>query len=102
MKYTSRAPIIINYTILANNTWEKAASGKQGVRKWLVKERDATPSNASYSQAGFDLDLSTATSPTHATYVTSTGVGYSMDNCDLPDVWVRGTAGKIIEVQYWG
>lgn len=92
IRYTARNPIIINYSVVAPNTWEKAASAVAGVRKWMIKLRET-------STGPFDIAFSSA--PT--TYMSNSGVGFSLDNCDLGDVYVRSaTAGTVIEILYFG
>lgn len=92
MDYTGRNPIILNTTLTNANTWYLVASAVKGVRKWMIKTKEST-ANA------FDLGFSA--SP--ATIFTNSGVGFSLDNCDLPDVYVRSaTAGTIIEILYFG
>lgn len=90
MDYTARSPIIINYTILAGSTWEKASSAIQGVRKWLVKARESTNN---------EFRMSFVAAPT--TYVTNSGVGLAFDNCELPNIYVYGTVGTVVEILYW-
>lgn len=92
LKYTARNPIIINYTIQAANVWEKAASQVAGVRKWMIKSNESTPNQ---------FDLAFKAVPT--TYFSNSGVGFSLDNCDLPDTYVRSaTVGTIIDILYFG
>ncbi len=90
--YSAKTIIIINYTILAASTWELAASEVKGVRRWMIKAKEST-FNA------FDLAFSASPS----TFITNSGVGFSLDNVDLPDVYVRSSIiGTIIEILYCG
>jgi hypothetical protein len=92
LKYTARNPIIINYTLTNANTWYKVASAVAGVRKWMIKVNEST-SNP------FDIDFTT----THTTIFSNSGIGFSLDNCDLPDTYCRSSvAGTIIEILYFG
>ena len=76
--YVSRVPTIINYTIVATATWEKAASKVVGSRKFFIKTKDSTDN-------AFDLAFVAAPS----TFLTS-------------DVYVRtDTAGTVFEIAYW-
>ena len=91
MDYVGRAPIIINYTITAANTWEQATAGLTGVRKWLIKSREST-------YESFDFAFTSA--PT--TYMTNSGVGLAFDNCELPPIYVRSAeVGTVVEILYW-
>lgn len=92
LQYTARTPVIVNYTIVVANTWERAAVAVAGVRKWMIKVSEAT-------SGPFDLAFKAA--PT--TYFSNSGVGFSLDNCDLGDVYVRSTVpGTVIEILYFG
>lgn len=91
LRYTARTPVIINYTIQSTNTWEKAASKVAGVRKWMIKANENTNNPFNVAFTG---------SP--STSFSNSGVGFSMDDCDLPDVYVYGTSGTIIEILYFG
>ena len=88
--YSAKSIIIINYTILVANTWELAASEVNGVRRWMIKASENT-----YNP--FDLAFTSA--PT--TYMSTSGIGFSLDNVDLQPVYVRcATVGTIIEILY--
>lgn len=92
LKYAARNPVIINYTLTLANTWYKVASAVAGTRKWIVKASETTPN-------AFDIDFTTA----HTTYLSNSGVGFALDNCDLGDTYCRSTtAGTIIEILYLG
>ncbi len=88
------APIVINYTISATDTWEQVTGTPvAGPRKWLIKAREST-----FNQ--FDLAFEDTAPSAH---LTSDGSGFSWDNCDLPPVFVRtSTAGTTFELIYWG
>ena len=91
MDYVGRAPIIINYTLVAVNTWERITPAIEGIRKWFIKTNDDTDN-------AFRLAFSDA--PT--TYLTSDGSGFTFDGCSLPDVWIYcPTAGTKFELIYW-
>ncbi len=92
MDYTARNPLILNTTLTNANTWYKVADAVKGVRKWMIKTNESTP-NA--------FDLAFVLSPT--TVFSNSGIGFSLDNCDMPDVYARSaTAGTIIEILYFG
>lgn len=89
--YSSKAPIIINYTLTTANTWYKVTSAVRGVRKWFLKTEENTDNSFSY-------DFTSA----HSTVMTNGGQGVSFDGCDLPDVWCKSsTAGTKVELIYW-
>ena len=92
LSYVARAPIILNYTIVAVNTWELiTGTGVKGVRKWFLKTRDNTDN-------AFDMAFKAA--PT--TYLTSDGSGFTFDDTALPAVYVRtSTAGTVFELAYF-
>lgn len=63
MRYSAKVPIIINYTIVAVDTWEKiTGTNVKGVRKWFIKSKD----NIDQS-----FDLAFVSSP--STFLTSDG-----------------------------
>ena len=91
--YSAKVPTIVNYTITSASTWQKAldASSIKGVRKWFIKAKNSTDNS-------FELAFTSA--PT--TFLTSDGAGFSFDNCDLQDVYVRSsTVNTVIEIIYW-
>lgn len=91
LPYRARAPIIINYTLTNANTWYLVSNAVKGVQKWMIKSREGTPN-------AFDIDFTTD----HTTYMTNSGVGFSLDNCDMPDTYCRSTtAGTVIEIMIW-
>lgn len=94
--YTSRNPIIINYTLEDADTWYKVASPVAGVRKWWIKTRvDATTDD--------NIPFDTAFKASPDTWWSNCGAGYVIDDCDLMNVWCRSsTAGAIIELLYFG
>ena len=87
---SARAPIIVNYTITAGATWEKALSAIGAVRKWFMKPRETT--DDAYDYAFKD-------NPTE--FMTNGGSGTAFDGCEIPDIFVRGTVGSVIEILYW-
>jgi hypothetical protein len=95
LPYSAKAPTIINQTLILANTWYKVASAVKGVRKWMIKASEST-----YN--AFDVDMTTQDTPLHATYLTNSGTGLSMDGCDMPDIYCRSdSAGTVIEILLW-
>jgi len=91
MDYVGRAPVIINYTITAVNTWERVTPEIKGIRKWFIRAANDTDN-------AFRLAFTAA--PT--TYLTSDGSGFTFDGCALPDVYVYcSTASTKFELIYW-
>ena len=86
---SARSPIIVNYTILADNTWEKAISAIGAVRKWFFKTRESTDNEYRYAFV-----------PSPTTYMTNASQGAAFDNCEIPDIYVYGIAGTVIEIIY--
>jgi len=87
------APIILNYTIQNTDTWEEVTgTGVNGVRKWMIKLRENSANT-------FDIAFEDSAPSVH---MSNSGVGLSMDNCDLPTVFIRGTATDVVEILYWG
>ncbi len=93
MEYSAKVVKILNYTIQSIDTWEKIPGTPiAGVRKWFIKTANDTD-NA--------FDLAFESSP--STYLTSDGSGFTFDQCDLPDIYVRTSfAGTKFEICYWG
>lgn len=95
LKYCARNPIIINYTLTDADTWYKVADAVKGVRKWMIKSSEDTPNPFKICfQANADDNT-----PAFSTI----GPGFSLDNCDLSDLYARSsTAGTIVEILYFG
>ena len=95
MQYVGRHPIITNTTLTNANTWYLITSAIPGVRQWMLKPRESTDNE-------FDYDLTNATSPTHSTFMTNSGVGIAFDKAELPAVYCRSeTPGTVIELLYF-
>ncbi len=94
--YTSRNPIIINFTLTLADTWYQVASPVAGVRKWWIKTRvDASTSD--------NIAFDTAFKDVPSSWWSNCGAGFVIDDCDLMNVWCRSsTAGAIIELMYFG
>ena len=92
MDYTGRNPIITNTTLTNANTWYQVAIANKGVRRWVIKTNEGTPN-------AFNIAFKDA----QTIVLSNSGVGFSFDNCELPDVFCRSTiAGTVIEILYFG
>lgn len=92
MDYCGRNPVILNVTLTNANTWYKVADAIAGVRRWMIKTNEST-ANA------FDIAFKSAP----VTFMSNSSVGFSLDNCDLPDTYCRSsTAGTVIEILIFG
>lgn len=92
IRYSAKVPTIINYTIVATDTWELiTGTPVSGIRRWFIKTRDSTDNS---------FDMAFTSNP--STWLSSDGSGFVFDECDLPTVYVRtSTAGTIFEINYW-
>jgi hypothetical protein len=87
--YSGKNPVIVRYTI-SGADWQQAFSAVAGVRRWVLKLDES-------SENSFDYRFKSS-----GDHMTNSGIGISRDNCDLPDIYVRGTDSDVLELEYWG
>lgn len=98
-EYTTKVISIVNYQIIAAETWEQALNisnvvSPTSIRKWWVKSRENDDIITS-----FDYNFK---SNTPSAYGTNGGQGFAMDGSALSNLWVRArNAATVIEIVFF-